>query len=383
MSPSDKPNRNSTEKEFFTGKRPWSRIKDQVLGSYLRPYLAKVALVGQPIILVDAFAGPGQFGVHPTTEPGSPKIFCEVADGIVPSKYQAIFVNRNTDHHKQLTQLMDERIKAGKVFTLNTEAENFLRYLQERLSSQTLFLYLDPFGLKGCEFSTLEPLLKRDKRFSTEMVINISVPTIFRLGARVPEGATPSCVKKVKKFNATLSNVLGGDYWKDILWNDDLSHDEKAGKIIALYCEKLKAAGFSFTGFCPVREDEDSSLKYYITFCSRHKDALLLMNDIMCAAYHQNTHAAKWEGTLFASSDWKDTHDRTPLPNLILDCVKRSPGRSRVAVWLEIVGGNFMRYTSSEYKAAVKELCDTGKLEFEDVKETGRINDSSLLKVPV
>jgi hypothetical protein len=45
--------------EFFEGKRPWSKIKDEVLGNYMTPYLAKVNTRGQPILLIDGYAGQG------------------------------------------------------------------------------------------------------------------------------------------------------------------------------------------------------------------------------------------------------------------------------------------------------------------------------------
>ncbi len=44
---------------FFKGKRPWSKIKDQVLDSYMPPYLSKVKNLQKPILLIDASAVPG------------------------------------------------------------------------------------------------------------------------------------------------------------------------------------------------------------------------------------------------------------------------------------------------------------------------------------
>ncbi len=49
------------EEDFFEGKRPWSVIKDQVLNSYMSPYLNKVKSLQKPILLIDGFAGPGVF----------------------------------------------------------------------------------------------------------------------------------------------------------------------------------------------------------------------------------------------------------------------------------------------------------------------------------
>jgi hypothetical protein len=45
------------DEDFFAGKRPWSIIKDQVLQNYMTPYIAKVNKRGNPILLIDGYAG--------------------------------------------------------------------------------------------------------------------------------------------------------------------------------------------------------------------------------------------------------------------------------------------------------------------------------------
>ena len=49
----------STEDTFFEGKRPWSVIKDKVIGDYIKPFKNKVAKLNRPILFIDAFAAPG------------------------------------------------------------------------------------------------------------------------------------------------------------------------------------------------------------------------------------------------------------------------------------------------------------------------------------
>ncbi len=41
------------EAEFFKSKRPWSKIKDKVIGHYLVPYLRKVSKLRRQIIIVE------------------------------------------------------------------------------------------------------------------------------------------------------------------------------------------------------------------------------------------------------------------------------------------------------------------------------------------
>ena len=368
----------STEDSFFKGKRPWSIIKDQVLGSYMPPYLAKVAKLGKQIILIDGFAGPGRFG---DGSAGSPLIICQAAEKTAEKNYLAIFMNRRKTHHDQLSHVLGDFIKNGNVVAIHGAAETLLARVKRLLRDQTVFLYLDPFGLRGCEFSTIGPFVRRDKAFSTEIVINLSIPTIHRLAARKAVAEGRQDTHQVRSFHHRLSQILGGDYWQKILWDDSEDHEAKAEKVMAIYREKILGLDMPYTGSCPVREKEGSGIKYYITFCSRHQDALLLMNDSMCSAYQERMHEAATEGTLFQNTPWKDTRSPRALEESIINIVSQKPRKSRQDIWIEIVRRSFMQYTSSEYKKAVARLVKgpAKRLDFEDVRGTGFLNDDSRL----
>lgn len=364
----------SVEARFFKGKRPWSKIKDQILGQYMPSYLAKVAKLGKPIILIDAFAGPGKFK---DGSAGSPLIICQAAEKRVRDNYQAIFVNREKGYHNQLSHSLSSFIDQRKVIPIHGTADELLAQIRRILGDHTVFLYLDPFGLKGCEFSVIEPFLRRDRAYSTEIVVNLSIPTMHRLAARKAVAAGRTDEPRIRAFHERLSKVLGGDYWKDILWDDTMEPGARAEKVMAVYRDKI--LGFdeprAFSGSCPVRERDGSGIKYYVTFYSRHQDAMLLMNDAMCTAYHQRMHEAATAGTLFAGTDWKDARDLRGLENTILDAVRQRPRKSRLDLWLDIVQKVFMQFTGSEYKKAVAKLVNDKKLDFEDARGTGRLND--------
>ncbi len=83
----------SKEELFFSQKKSWSTMKDRILGTYMRPYLNKVAQLPADIVLVDAFAGPGKFA---DGTKGSPLIIVEAAEHWVPGKYRAIFEGTTT-----------------------------------------------------------------------------------------------------------------------------------------------------------------------------------------------------------------------------------------------------------------------------------------------
>jgi three-Cys-motif partner protein len=169
------------ESDFFDGKRPWSHIKDKVLSDYMHVYLAKVMKLGEPILLVDGFAGPGVFGDGSI---GSPLMMCEAAERFAHGSYRALFINRNPVYHRQLRQALQDRKWLETAQPVLGDSTEMLAQFPQNLGSHTAFFYLDPFGLRGCEFATLEQLLSRSQRYSTEILLTLSGPILHRLAAR-------------------------------------------------------------------------------------------------------------------------------------------------------------------------------------------------------
>lgn len=371
----------STEKEFFKGKRPWSKIKDQILSKYMRPYLLKVSKLGKPIILIDAFAGPGKFE---DGSAGSPLILCQAAQKHLKNQeYLTIFVNQEATHHEKLSYVLSS---FDNVITIFGNAEKFLAKVQNILKDHTVFLYLDPFGLKGCELSSvIKPFLQRNQAYSTEIVVNLSIQTVHRFAAHKAVYKGKSNDPLIRSRHAQLTKALGGDYWKNILLsNNPKTPEEKAEEIMARYRKNILNLGSkeAFSGYCPVREKESSAIKYYVTFYSRHEDAMILMNDIMCDTYNCQMHESWKHGTLFENLDWREFRSSQQLEEIILETLYKTPCESRRNLWVKIVKRNFMRFTRTEYKKIVKKLKDENKINFVDIRGTGKLNDDSKLYIP-
>lgn len=360
----------TTESEFFKEKRPWSRIKDEVLENYLAPYLKKVARLEQKIILVDAFAGQGVFDDE---SKGSPLILCENAERLVPDQYIAIFVNSDQRCHEILQSALSRLIQKNKVICIHGAAIDLLQELRNVLTTQTLFIYLDPFGLKGCEFDSIKPYLEREKLYSTEIVVNMSMPTLHRLATynAVLEGKETD---QTISLNQQLTRVLGGDWWKDIMWDGSLNPEEKEVNVVKKYQDLLKRY-LPFTGSCPVREKTGKRTKYYIIFCSRHEAAMLLMNDIMHKAYFKKIHEADFRGTLFETVDWRLTKRKDDIKKIIVDEIKQTSGVIRKQLWIRIIQKHFMRWLESDYKKATQLLNDR-EIFSPTKRQTSRLNDN-------
>ena len=242
--------------DFFEGKRPWSVIKDEVLGFYLPAYLAKVNLLRRPSLIVDGFAGPGVFD---DGSAGSPLIICSSAEKHAKGNYQAFFINKRRDHHEKLANVLAKGNWLPPVANpiLGNTIE-VLPLLPRAVRDHTVFLYLDPFGPTGSPFSLLEPFLTRDQNYSTEIVLMMQIP--HRLAARnaVLEGRENEPL--IQHYHKIMDEVFGGNYWKPIMLDQALSTEQRETQLIAAYERKL-AQYLPYVGSCPVRASEHERIK--------------------------------------------------------------------------------------------------------------------------
>lgn len=63
--------------DFFAAKKEWSKVKDELLGCYFKPYVSKILHTHRPLIYVDCFAGKEKFE---DGNAGSPLIALKIID---------------------------------------------------------------------------------------------------------------------------------------------------------------------------------------------------------------------------------------------------------------------------------------------------------------
>ena len=360
-----------SDEDFFAGKRPWSLIKDQVLKDYMTPYLAKVKILRRPILLIDGYAGPGVFedGAE-----GSPVIICKAAEQLVKGNYQAKFINSEARYHKKLETVIQREGWSGSAQAIKGDTTALLQTLPGSLKDQTVFLYLDPFGPTGCEFSLLEPFLKRNRQYSTEILLTMNMPGMHRFASRYAIEKGRQDEQHIQSHHQIMDKIFGGEYWRKIMFDENLNPEEQEMQLIEQYRLKL-ARHLPYTGSCPVREKTDKRIKYFIVFASRHQDAMLLLNDIMAKAYFSGMHKADFVGGLWEDIDWREMRVADDLDEVILSMVAQYSGQTRKFLWSMIVQQHFMRYLRPEYHTAVRKLLNGKKLNSPSFSATGKLND--------
>lgn len=141
---------------FFEKKKDWSITKDSILGSYLVPYLAKLFRYGKPICYVDCFAGKGRFD---DGEPGSPIIAINcINNGLNITQSNAPIINGyfiELNYANYLKDNIESTKPTFKTNVINGKFEENIDRILNKHYRDTIFLYIDPYGIKALDVESL------------------------------------------------------------------------------------------------------------------------------------------------------------------------------------------------------------------------------------
>ena len=216
--------------DFFVEKKPWSKVKDELLGCYLKSYVAKILHTRKPLVYVDCFAGKGRFD---DGQPGSPIIALEIfkqclastkLDGNARIGAAFIELNHAADLEKNLSTYSGVKIVSGTY-------EDTIESLLKSKVGCNVFLYIDPYGIKSLDCSKFDTFA--NSQFNTiELLINMNSFGFIREGCRVMGKQfridddsffddlveyNPTKLDNSGKSVEALNRIAGGDYWKSII----------------------------------------------------------------------------------------------------------------------------------------------------------------------
>ena len=355
-----------SNRDFYAEKKEWSIHKDNILKNYLTQYFPKVIQYSRGlVVVVDCFAGKGKFD---DGSEGSPLIIARLA-----KEYKerfcvnnlCIFSDIKGIYCRELEENLKKYIEDGIAIVLNSKAEDLISQLVRLPDHYPLFLYLDPFGLKGLSLEVLSEIFKRSGPTSTEVLVNFRFNALMRIGDE-----------------QWVSDVMGGDWWK----GRDLSNTEEEKFIVDGYVDLYKE-NFRYVGYCPILEKPKGKPKYYLIFGSRSYIAIELMNDVM----HKEMQS-------FIINEYADDlplfKDKLPVDQLIPKNMKKDTSRlkdkiaefcaqqdgefTRKDIKEKLIPDLFMQYSKSDYGRCVEDLIEEGKIETEQDKV--KIDDKASLR---
>lgn len=377
--------------EFFRAKRSWSRVKDEILEKYLVAFLRVVPGLQKPILLVDGFSGPGMFG---DDSDGSPRIICRVAQANRRDvAIRCLFADVRPAHRVALQRALAREISAELASPPFNDCEEALAHALSVPSAETMFFYLDPYGIKDLEFDTVRKIYERMNRKSTEVLMNFSFRAFMRLSGNwnYSDSGSEVATKVKQEKIETVNRVMGGEYWKDIVFDPNLSSIEREEALIAAYLKRIREV-CRFAYSVPVKEPredqpgapEDELAHYHLIFATRSPKAVVLMNDIGLGALEPYFNQFK-EGAAGSSKQMR-LLDITPdrYRRISEDAAKESMIKAaapkpvtREEIFEEVIPQHFMQHKKKIYRAWIDDLHEAGKL-FPDPSVTlhrHRLND--------
>ncbi len=331
--------------------------------------MAKVRRLGRPVLLVDGFAGPGRYG---DGEIGSPLLICVKVKAALQRPGPKISV-WCIESDAELCNRLSSNL-SGFSFA-EPRCAKFLDFLDEIISAtstQTVFVYVDPYTAADIEWKALERLAQRvhSAGASVEVLVNFNTASFVRWGLAAlshPVPAVDDQVEDIENIDAEmieapaadrLNRIVGGGWWADVLGRGR-PFDEMVCEIAKQFAERLRGLFAEVGSVAIKRRSDDRVPKYHMVFGSRHPDALKLMNQAMVKARGQSD----FQIDLFAD----DAAD-----SLILELA--SAWMPRGELILATMRRAFCQYYEKDIRGRIEQLLKQKKLEAENGKT--KINNS-------
>lgn len=280
--------------DFFVQKKDWSEVKDALLACYLKPYITKILCTNKPIIYVDCFAGQGMFD---DGKAGSPIIALDIIEQcknittISNPNIYAYFIELN--HFQRLKENIARypyaNISIGKY-------ENNIRDILLNKQGCNVFLYLDPYGIKGLKWSLFDSFAQMN--FNTiELLINMNSFGFIREACRVfnikfkeesifedlIEYETTTLDNSTKSIDE-LNEIAGGSYWQPIIqeMKSGFINGYKAEeRFMEEYCKNMSRQ-YKYVLNMPIRIKQGQHPKYRLVHVTNHPEGCILMANNIC-----------------------------------------------------------------------------------------------------
>ena len=283
--------------DFFVEKKPWSKVKDELLGCYLKPYVAKILHTRKPLAYVDCFAGKGKFD---DGNPGSPLIALDIfRQGLASTKLDgkarigAAFIDLNyaSDLERNLSNYNGIKIVSGAY-------EDTIEDLLNTKTGYNVFLYIDPYGIKALDCTKFDNFA--NGQFNTiELLINMNSFGFIReacnaMGTKfkIDDGGffddlveyDPTFLDATDKSIEALNRIAGGDYWENIITrykNGEIDGYAAEECFSEQYCQRLSES-YKYVLNMPIRIHQNQHPKYRMIHATNHPSGCVMMADNIC-----------------------------------------------------------------------------------------------------
>lgn len=369
---------------FFNSPKSWSKRKHRLLGKYLPPFSAKIGSWAKLIYCIDGFAGAAKYE---DGSPGSPLMMAQLSNKCAawskPVHLKFINVESNPDNYSSLCSVTHQWEEKGIVKNLPGEFSSHIPNIISEIGSAPAFFFIDPYGPTYVRFTDLLPILKREQR-ATELIINFDADGLRRIADTMrTKTQTPQTIKTIKTNIGNVSDIVGSNAWEKAFANQELSTYEREDTLLKEYIKNLTRHDYHVAAYA-IRKSIGQHPKYYIVFCTRHRDGVVLMNsfireeedELLRETYDPSSYP------LFASIqtdviEAEVTQRRERLRSLLAPYLGTIAHTTRGELRKHFIFQHFGEFHDKDYNAVIQELVDACKLLPKHGRK--RINDNEPL----
>lgn len=224
----------SNDAFFREAKGAQTALKHAILKSYLATFAGATGThsPGNRVGFLDGYAGPGEYISQTTglTNEGSPRIALTIAKNQLERRrnLECIFVEKNPKHFAMLKAMVDAAETPALAF--RGDVKDHLVAALDSFSTLPALVFLDPFGAALEREASIDAILRRPGDQPTELLLNFSVQTVRRAGARIKEREGS---QGREATIATMDRWLGGDWWQPYFLDSHLNGDASRADIAA------------------------------------------------------------------------------------------------------------------------------------------------------
>lgn len=257
--------------EFWERERLPGLFKHTLLTKYLPKFGGKTGSRAGRVVFFDGYAGRGR---HLDGSPGSAELMLKLAAGQARAgiSWQCFFSEHDATSFTSLERVVAEYSDRVQVECRKTDVDLMLDDVLQAAHGDPLFVFLDPCGL-GLPLPRLaDALNSRPRRLPTEVLLNLSMDAIRRIGGHLNSPAGSDRVV------LSLDEALGGSWWQAV-WQvsgSDAVADE--------FARRLSRECRMTVQWMPVRRALHNKPLYYLVFGTRSMHGIYEMSDAAALA---------------------------------------------------------------------------------------------------
>ena len=345
--------------------------------------MAKVGSQSPLVYCVDGFAGAG---VYEDGSLGSPLLMAKLADDAAswshPINLKIVNVESDRENFLSLSERTLQWTERGVIRNLHGQFGNLVPEILSEIGGTRALFFIDPFGPTDLSFSNLLPIFERPQRV-TELIINFDLDGLRRIADTLYSKAqAPQTRKTVQTNIARVTEILGSDDWKG-RFSPSLSSEARESVLLDVYTKNLRKFGYEVVCY-PIRKALGDSPKYYLIYCTRHPDGVMLMNDIVRDEEDELLRdSASKPGQLTLPSTEFDAvqqeirQRRELLTELVRSDLRRVKRTTRGQIKRKYMFERFGEFHEKDYNSVVQEFVNIGSLTTQHGRK--RFNDNEML----